>query len=220
MGNNLYELGTQAEQRGNRGVSIATGVVTNNLDSLTEGKVLVRIPTVGQEVWARLVAPGAGAERGIMFVPQIDDEVLVALGQDQASDAFVIGGLWNTSDRMPSSNPVDLLVKRIIKTGVAGGIGHEVEFDDALQSISITSSTEQKITIDPLKIELSNTAGTLKITLDNTTQGISIEAVNSLELKATQIKLQGANIDIEGAVATNVKSSGMCQINAPLVKIN
>lgn len=108
----------------------------------------------------------------------------------------------------------------MLKTGLEAGIGHEIEFDDALQSITITSSTQQKVTIDPLKIEMTNLAGTVKITLDNTQQAISIQAVNSIELKATQIKLQAANIDIEGAVATNVKSTGVCNVTAPLVKIN
>jgi uncharacterized protein involved in type VI secretion and phage assembly len=195
--------------------------VTNNLDLLAEGRVQVRIPSLpALEPWARLSAVGGGSSRGFLWVPQINDEVLVAFNQNDQRDAYVLGGLWNALDRPPVTVPTDFLIKRVLKTGMVAGVGHEIEFDDAQQSITITSSTQQKITIDPLKIELTNLAGTVKLTLDNTQQAISIEAVASIELKAAQIKLQAVNIDIEGTAATNVKSSGLCNITGSLVKIN
>lgn len=220
MANELIESLAETEPR-SAGYSVAPGVVINNLDLLAEGRVQVRIPSLpALEPWARLSAVGAGSSRGFLWVPQIDDEVLVAFNQNDQRDAYVLGGLWNALDRPPVTAPTDFLIKRVLKTGMASGVGHEIEFDDALQSITITSSTKQKITIDPLKIELTNMAGTVKLTLDNTQQAISIEAVASIELKAAQIKLQAVNIDIEGTAATNVKSSGLCNITGSLVKIN
>jgi len=171
-------------------------------------------------VWARVSSVGAGSSRGFCWIPQIDDEVLVAFNQNDERDAYILGGLWNTRDRPPLTIPTDFLIKRVLKTGIAGGLGHEIEFDDALQSIKITSSTQQKITIDPLKIEMTNLAGTVTVTLDNTQQAITLQAVASIELKAAQIKLQAVNIDIEGTAATNIKSTGICNINGSLVKIN
>jgi len=221
MGEGLLESVAQGDEQVHSGFAIAPGIVTNNLDVLAEGRVQVKIPSLpGFDLWARLSAVGAGSSRGFLWVPQIDDEVLVAFNQNDERDAYVLGGLWNTLDRPPVTIPTDFLIKRVIKTGMVGGVGHEIEFDDALQSIKITTSTEQKITIDPLKIEMTNLAGTVKITLDNTQQSISLEAVASIELKAAQIKLKAANIDIDGTVATNVKSSGVCNINGTLVKIN
>lgn len=203
------------------GFAIAPGLVTNNLDALGEGRVQVQIPSLPDfEPWCRLAAVGGGSGRGFCWVPQIDDEVLVAFNQNDDRDAYILGGLWNTRDRPPLTLPTDFIIKRVIKTGITSGLGHEIEFDDALQSIKITTSTQQKITIDPLKIEMSNMAGTVKITLDNTQQAISIQAVASIELQAAQIKLKAANIDIDGTVATNVKSAGVCNINGTLVKIN
>jgi uncharacterized protein involved in type VI secretion and phage assembly len=192
---------SEAEQR----YAIAPGVVTNNMDLIAEGRVQVRIPSRPSfEPWARLAAVGGGAKRGFLWVPQRDDEVLVAFNQDDDTDAYIIGGLWSTKDRSPVTLPTDFLTKRVIKTGMAGGLGHEVEFDDLKQSITITSSTRQKVTIDPLKIEMSNMAGTIKIALDNTQQAISIQAVKSIELKAAQIKLQAGKIDIEGMGPTSI----------------
>lgn len=221
MPEGLVESVSSGEERATAGFAIAPGIVRNNLDVLAEGRVQVEIPSLpAYEVWARVSSVGAGSSRGFCWIPQIDDEVLVAFNQNDERDAYILGGLWNTRDRPPLTIPTDFLIKRVIKTGIAGGLGHEIEFDDALQSIKITSSTQQKITIDPLKIEMTNLAGTVTVTLDNTQQAITLQAVASIELKAAQIKLQAVNIDIEGTAATNIKSTGICNINGSLVKIN
>jgi uncharacterized protein involved in type VI secretion and phage assembly len=205
---------------GGGGYSIAPGIVTNNIDALAEGRVQVRIPVLPAfELWARLSAIGAGSDRGFIWVPQIDDEVLVAFAQNDERDAYVLGGLWNMRDRPPLTLQSDFLIKRVIKTGMAGGLGHEVEFDDAQQSITITSSTKQKITIDPLQIEIKNTAGTLTIKMDNTSQTISIEAAAKLELKAAQIKIEGVQVELKGA-NVNIQATGPCSIQGLPVKIN
>ena len=221
MPEGLLESVSSGEERAQPGFAVAPGVVRNNLDMLAEGRVMVEVPSIpGYEVWARVSSVGAGSSRGFCWIPQIDDEVLVAFSQNDERDAYILGGLWNTRDRPPLTIPTDFVIKRVIKTGMLGGLGHEIEFDDALQSITITSSTQQKVTIDPLKIEMTNLAGTVTLTLDNTQQAITLQAVASIELKAAQIKLQAVNIDIDGAAATNVKSKGICNIQGGLVKIN
>ncbi|MEZ5351542.1 MAG: phage baseplate assembly protein V [Bryobacteraceae bacterium] len=202
------------------GFAIAPGVVTNNLDAIAEGRVQVRIPSRPDiEPWARVPAVGGGSGRGFVWIPQIDDEVLVAFAQNDPSGAYVLGGLWSTVDRPPLTLPTDFLVKRTIKTGLAGGLGHEVEFDDALQSIKITSSTQQKVTIDPLQIKVENTAGTLSITLDNASQTVSIQSALKIEMKATQISLEGVQVDIKGSMV-NIQSAGPCSVQGVPIKLN
>jgi uncharacterized protein involved in type VI secretion and phage assembly len=218
----LYDSAAAAERKTEgAGTSVVTGTVINNCDLIRQGKVLVRIPSLSQEVWARLSSIGGGSSAGFLYVPRIDDEVLVALNQNDPTDAFVLGGLWSTQDTPPVSTPVDALSKRVIKTGLKGGVGHEVEFDDALQSISIISTTKQKVTIDPLKIELSNTAGTLKITLDNKSQTITIQGVN-IEIKGmASLKLDAPKIDITSLGPITIDSKTFCTVNGKIaVKIN
>lgn len=208
------------DERTTEGFAIAPGIVKDNVDILGLGRVQVRLPALPAfEPWCRIVAIGAGADRGFVWIPQIDDEVLVALGQNDQRDAYVLGGLWNTFDRPPLSLPSDFLIKRVIKTGIKGGIGHEIEFDDAVQSITITSTTKQKITIDPTTIELKNTAGTLAIKMDNESQTISISAAAKIELKATKISIKGTKVELEGT-AIDIKASGPCSVRGQLVKIN
>lgn len=225
MPSTLYESAARSENGPGTGqgsqASIVAGIVTNNVDALAQGRVLVRVPTIDDEVWARLVAVGAGDDRGFLFIPQIDDEVLVAFNQRDPHDAYVLGGLWNLSqNRMPESNIAEALVKRKIRTGITSGVGHELEFNDATQTITIKTSTDQKITIDPLKIELSNTAGTLTITMDNSGQSISIQAAMSIELKAAKsISLESAQIELKGA-KIDINSVGPCSVQGLPIKLN
>lgn len=200
--------------------AIAAGVVTNNIDLLGEGRVQVRVTALpDMEPWCRLAALGAGSSRGFVWIPQIDDEVLIAFAQNDPSAAYLLGGLWSTVDRPPLTLPTDFLAKRVIKTGITGGIGHEIELDDVTQSITITSSSKQKITIDPLQIKLENTAGTLSIALDNTAQTITLQAAAKIEMKALQISLEGSQIDIKGAMV-NIQSSGPCVVQGLPIKLN
>ena len=160
----LFEWGS-AQEDGRRApsVSVASGVVTNNIDTLVQGKILVRIPALDQEVWARIAAPCAGPGSGFFFLPVVGAEVLLVLAGDDPTDAFVIGSLWNDRDALPVDDPVTALTTRILRSGVVSGVGHQIEMDDLAQSLTITTSTDQKITMDPAKIELTNLAGSVTI---------------------------------------------------------
>ncbi len=207
----LFESGADEKKKPKLETSILEGVVVNNCDPAGQAKVLVRIPSLNQEVWARMSSPGAGSEAGFFYTPRPDDEVLVAFSGSELGSAYILGGLWNTQDSPPiSKSPVDVMTKRVIKSGVAGGIGHEIEFDDGVgQSITITTSTKQTIKLEKEKIEISTTGGTVSITLDLTTQTVSIQAAN-IEIggaKTAQIKLKAKNIEIGSfeTVSTSVQ---------------
>lgn len=218
----LFERGAAKEQKPEKATGIVTGFVTNDCDLVMQGKIRVRIPSLDKEVWARLGGIGAGAGAGFFYSPRNGDEVLLGLtSATEPVDAYLICGLWNTRDRPPLKTPVvDAQTKRTLKTGLAGGIGHEVEFDDLKQKISITSSTQQKIIIDPLKIEISNTVGSLKISLDNKTQTVTIEGVR-VEIKGTaMLNMSAPVISIEAKGALSLKSGAVCLVKGKSVQIN
>jgi uncharacterized protein involved in type VI secretion and phage assembly len=168
-------------------------------------------------VFARLTATGAGNGTGHFHTPNIDDEVLVALVHSDPIDAYIIGGMWSTKIEPPvNPGPIDVPSKRIIRTGLNANVGHEIEFDDLKQSITITSSppgAEQKIKMDPKGIVLENQTGTVKISMSNVTQIISVEALTGIELKSKGfIKLEGTMISME--------ATGPCIVSGKPVKIN
>jgi uncharacterized protein involved in type VI secretion and phage assembly len=196
---------------------VAVGIVTDVMDPTMQGRIKVKLPWfIGDEdtAWARVATPSAGGQRGIYFIPKVDDEVLVAFEQGDIEHPYIIGSLWNLQDMPPELSP--LLGKSLIKTRA----GHLLEFDDTQQSITIETSTGQKTVMDPLKIELSNSAGSLKISMDNSSQTVTIESAVNLELKGVNIKIEGANVEINGTAKTDVKSTGICTIQGSLVKIN
>jgi len=66
---------------GGRYFGVAFGIVTNNNDPEGLGRVKVALPWLADQAetdWARVVSPMAGPERGVWFLPEVDDEVLVA----------------------------------------------------------------------------------------------------------------------------------------------
>src|SRR5262245_26234284 len=115
----IFEAGRRnKEEMQEKSPAIVSGVVIDDDDLLTAGKALVEISTLGQTVWARIVAVGAGPGRGFFWAPQKGDEVLLALSHNEPGDAYIIGGVWNaTTWRPPLLSTEDLLTKRIIRTG-------------------------------------------------------------------------------------------------------
>lgn len=213
-------LGVDAKPDGG-GLTISTATVTNALDLIAEGRVQVKVHARPSfEPWARLVAVGGASGRGFLWVPKNDDEVLVAFAQDDLSTAFVLGGLWSTSNHPPVSNPLEFATKRVLQTGVTSGMGHTVEFDDLKQSITITTSTKQSIKLDPTSIELKNTAGTVSVKLDNKSQEIALEAVASIKLKALSIELDATDISITGKASVSIGSQGDVAVNGTFVRLN
>jgi phage baseplate assembly protein gpV len=211
----IYESGP--EQPKTDSTSIAPGIVMNNCDLIMQGKVQVRIPSMGLDVWARVVSQGAGMGRGEVAVPKIRDEVLVAFNADDPRDAFILGGLYSNINRLPILLPTDPQTKRIIRTGMTPALGHEVEFDDVLQTITIKAALGQKIELSPIgvKIEANATTtiemtappkvgpGILTITmgankLTMSPKGVEITGAPLLTLSATSIDLNAANVSIKG----------------------
>lgn len=214
-------LGADGDRQPDR-FAVCPGIVTNNLDLLGEGRVQVRIPARPNfEPWARVASVGGGSGRGFAWLPQVDDEVLVAFAQDDPNAAYVLGGLWSTRDRPPLSLPTDFATTRLLRTGLSSSpVGHEIKFDDALQTVTITTSTNQTVTLAPEKIEVSGALGALKVTLDSATQSISLSAPAKIELQAAQIDIKGAQVTVEGTGNLNLKASGPCVVGGLPVKIN
>jgi uncharacterized protein involved in type VI secretion and phage assembly len=81
---------------------VVIGIVTNNQDPDRLGRVKVRFPWLSggtESHWARVATPMAGNGRGLYFLPEVDDEVLVLFERGDVRFPFVIGALWNGKDQ-------------------------------------------------------------------------------------------------------------------------
>jgi uncharacterized protein involved in type VI secretion and phage assembly len=222
---------------------VVTGVVTSLNDPDKLGRVKVKLPWLGQDVesfWARVAVPSAGPERGFAYLPEVDDEVLVAFEHGDVHRPFILGGLWNTRDKLPKGDELldgDKVVKRVIQSRS----GHVIILDDSdgKEQIVIRDKTEKnEIVIDSannkltMKVDgemLVETKGkvTMKSASDDivldcnnlsvkTKQNITLEATSNVEVKAT------ANCTVQGTAGVTVKNAAGAQValSGPTVNVN
>lgn len=192
---------------------VVFGRVVNNIDLLGLHRVQVEI-LPGIDVWAQVAVPVAGSHHGTYLIPQVGDQVVVAFVSGDTRAAVVIGSVWNSREAVPVSAPTDAVTKRLLRTPA----GHELVFDDAAQSITLTTSTRQKITLDPTKIELSAGEGQAKVTLEG--GRITLEAATSIHLKAPIVSTNAKALDLSASELTRITGSKACEVQADLVKIN
>jgi uncharacterized protein involved in type VI secretion and phage assembly len=105
----LLELLTigSGQQDDGRITGVVIGIVTNNKDPDGLGRVKLRFPWLSgstESDWARVATPMAGNGRGLYFLPEVDDEVLVLFERGDVRFPFVIGALWNGKDQAPAGN--------------------------------------------------------------------------------------------------------------------
>jgi uncharacterized protein involved in type VI secretion and phage assembly len=176
---------------------VVIGVVTRIDDPDGLGRVKVKLPRFSDDeesAWARVVSFMAGASRGAVFIPEVDDEVLVAFEFGDISLPYVIGGLHSQTDQAPYANPDGANNIRVIKSRS----GHIIRLDD-------TDGSE--------KIEIIDKTGTNKIVFDASANKISIESGGDLELKAESGTLKLAAKDVEIEASGDLKASASGDVN-------
>ena len=166
----LLNLGKGGNSQ-NLGVVVA--LVTDNKDTEERGRIKIKFPWMGDEAgeaWARLVTLMSGNERGIVFYPEVDDEVLVAFEHGNINSPYIIGALWNGVDKPPEKNSDGENNIKMIKTRS----GHTIKIND--------KDGEEKIEI------IDKTEGN-KITIDSANNKISIVSGGDIELLASDGKI-------------------------------
>jgi uncharacterized protein involved in type VI secretion and phage assembly len=180
---------------------VVTAIVTNNQDPDGTGRLRVRFPWLaaegeGESWWARMAVPMAGNEIGTWFLPDVDDEVLVAFERGDPRFPYVIGALWN-ANRVPPEAADEDNTKRTIKSKS----GHVVRFDD-------TDGAE--------KIEIVEAKEKVTITIDSAESTIKIESDKDVTIESPNGKLilKGKGVEIESTDALSVKASGDMELKA------
>jgi uncharacterized protein involved in type VI secretion and phage assembly len=108
------------------------------------GRLKVEYPWMGSAVrsgWAPVASILAGKDRGAFFMPEVDDEVLVAFEHGDFDHPFIVGFLWNGVDQPPETTNKN----RIFKTPG----GHQLRFEDAgAKKILVKSNGGLEIVLD------------------------------------------------------------------------
>ncbi len=148
------------------GNNIVIGLVTDNTDPDGLARVKVKYPHLTEDhasYWVRLAAPMAGPGRGIEYLPEVDDEVLVAFEHGDIRRPYILGALWNGKDKPPLPNSEAVkggkVVRRITKTRT----GHQMDFDDGAGKIRVVTagshSLEMSDTKDDVGVSIMTNGG-------------------------------------------------------------
>jgi len=196
---------------------LVVGIVTDNVDPDDLGRVKLKLPAFDagyESFWARVALPGAGPDSGLVFLPEVADEVLVGFESGDIRLPYVIGGLWNGQDKPPLGS--DLFSNgRVRRRGIVSRSGHKlVFFDDSSKSgIGLISSDGK------LRVSLNETDGQLVLHSDDK---ITIRCTGDMKLDAgANLTIEaGGNLELEGSGNVKLKGGGVVDIDGSLIQLN
>lgn len=185
---------------------VVVGIVTNNQDSNGMARVRVKFPWLSDDNeswWARIAVPMAGGGRGTYFLPEVNDEVLVAFEHGDVRSPYVVGALWNGQDSPPTTNSDGQNNIRVIHSRS----GHLIRLDD-------TDGNE--------KIEIIDKTGSNKITIQSSDNSMNLECMGKMTLHASQgIEITSdMDIKIQANTTMDIESTAPMTIKGATVSIN
>jgi len=209
----LRQLLAPADSQG-RFFGVVVGVVSNNQDPDGMHRVKLRFPWLNlddESHWARVAVAMAGNGRGAYFLPEPDDEVLVAFEHGSLEHPYVIGALWNGKDKPPENNSDGKNDNR----SITSRSGHVVRLCDK-------QGDEQ--------IEIIDKTGNNRIVIHSSDNKISIEAQGDIAIKSStgkvtieaigvEIKSQ-ADVKVQAQTTIDANATGQVNIKGTLVNIN
>ena len=207
----LSLLAPEAERGSMRGLVI--GIVTDNNDPDKQGRVKVQYPWLSADHasdWARVVVPGGGKERGMAFLPEINDEVLVGFELGDVHHPYVLGGLWNGQDAPPGDMSKMIAGTKVEQRVIRSRTGHVITLDDSDGDAGVKIEDRNgnvvhiKTTSDELVVTMKG-----NVTMDSkqnmsvkTQGGVTIEATGPVEIKGMGVTIDGGGgtVDVKGSI--------------------
>ena len=185
-------------------------LVSDIKDPDNQGRVKITLPWSPDsgadtyEAWARLSTFMAGNNRGSWFVPDVNDEVLVAFESGDARRPYVIGALWNGRDSPPESmDGSGKNDKKVLRS--RNGVTVTLDDRNGQEQLTLETPGGQTLTMKdgPGKIELSDANGNT-VTLDSA--GITVTASAAVKVNASQVTISAGMVTIDAGM---VKCSGV-----------
>ncbi len=198
---------------------LVVGQVTDIADPDGMFRVKVALPWLSDDYeswWARVAQPGAGDGRGMAWLPEIGDEVLVAFGHGDVRAPYVIGGLYNGVDAPPLGDQlIDSSAGQVVRRAFVSRTGHRMvlcDDDGGPQVLIATGDDHLKVTLDAAQTSITiDSSGSVTISggsqVQITSDGdVSIQASGRLALSGQ------AGVTIDGGPSVSV-SGDVIQLN-------
>jgi uncharacterized protein involved in type VI secretion and phage assembly len=198
---------------GGRWYGVAPALVTDIKDPDGQGRVRVKLPWcpdsgggAGYEAWARVATLMAGNNRGSWFVPDVGDEVLVAFEHGDPRRPYVLGGLWNGSDKAPQSmDGGGRNNKKVLRS--RNGVKITLDDQDGQESLKLETPGGQKFTLKdgPGSVAIEDSNGN-SVKLE--TSGITVTASAKVTINASQVAISAGMVTVDAGMS---KFSGVVQ---------
>jgi phage protein D len=190
-------------------MGLVIGIVTDNADPRGQGRVKVKYPWLSPDHasdWARVVAAGAGAQRGLEFLPEVNDEVLVGFEHGDINHPYVLGGLWNGLDAPPAGSSKVVANGKVQQRLIRSRSGHLITLDDSDGSsgVSIVDKNGNKVAID-------SAANSLTIEVQG---DMKLKSQGNLTLEAQgEVRVKGLGVTVDAGAANATVKGSMINLN-------
>jgi len=149
-------------------------------------------------LWARVVCPFAGKDRGAFLMPDVEDEVLVVFHNGDPSYPLVLGGLWNGSSSAPAELSGGQNRYKVIRS--KNGVKLTLDDQQGQESFIVETPGGQKITLKdgPGSIVIEDANGN-SVKLEPS--GITITAAAKVTVNAPQVDVSAGMVKVDAAIA-------------------
>jgi len=197
---------------GGRWYGVSPALVVDIKDPDNQGRVKVSLPWspdakgASYEAWARLATMLGGNNRGSWFIPDVNDEVLVAFEHGDPRRPYVVGGLWNGRDQAPESmDGAGNNYKKVLRS--RNGVKVTLDDQDGQEKLVLETPGGQKITLKdgPGAVEIVDSNGN-SIKLESA--GITINASAKVTVSASQVAVSAGMVTVDSGMS---RFSGVVQ---------
>ena len=197
------------------GDALVIGIVTNNNDPDSLGRVKVKFPALDENLeseWLRIASPSAGNARGVMMLPQPNEEVIVGFENGDTRRGYVLGSLFNGRDKPGGPH----LQGKDARDGSFAVLSDKQIIATSKDEMKLTST--KKMTVDVQDEQL------IKVAKDRTEQvggNLKDEVKGNLEQKVTgNFKNEATgSATVKATGSVTIESSASVTIKAPSVTV-
>lgn len=172
------------------------GIVLDNADPESRGRIQVRLHSTGLELWASVIVPSAGSGYGVSQLPRHNEQVVIAFISPNLP--MVLGAVWSGGSSQPDdAAPVES--RYLIQTPA----GIKVLLDDQAPKVEIKTPAGYHLTITD--------EGSGTITLEKSSEKIEMSASGINITTSAKVTVQASQVDV---------TAGMVKVDAGMSKFS
>ena len=213
-------------------ISTTIGIVVDNLDPDKMHRIKVKFVTDSvqglhsKSSWCRMMSPMAGANRGLVILPDVGTEVLIGFAFRSMSP-YILGAVYNGED-LPEPYRNDDCLNNVRVFWSRGD--HMVTFDDTDGHEKVGFGAQAPTRLDPSSAGIHAIMDSSQKTMTSCSDGdTEVEAVQTISIKCKHFKLNAENsidlsasktITVGAQTAATIEGSTTAEFKAALVKLN